>query len=97
MSGDLCPLWVKTGPDEPETELPKYPREQTFSLLLACLMRATSRLMHRNKLHLLDHLVCDGKHSRRNGKAERLGCLGIDDQLEPDRLFDRKISRFFTL
>jgi len=25
------PLWVETGPDDPKTGLPKYPRKQTFS------------------------------------------------------------------
>jgi hypothetical protein len=31
---------------------------------------------------LFDHLVGDGKHSRRNVEAERLGSREVDDELE---------------
>src|ERR1700694_2280056 len=49
------------------------------------------------QLRLFDHLVCYSKHTCRNRKAERVVCLGIDDQLEFDRLLDRKISGLFAL
>jgi len=39
-----------------------------------------------------DHLVGQIEHARRNGQAERLGGLEIDDQLECRRLLDRQIG-----
>jgi hypothetical protein len=33
-------LWIRTGPDDPETGLPKYPKKQTFWRQSACLKRA---------------------------------------------------------
>jgi hypothetical protein len=45
---------------------------------------------------LLDHLVSNGEHAWRDCKAERLGSLHVDDELEFGRLHDRKISGFLT-
>jgi hypothetical protein len=48
--------------------------------------------MRRNK-QLFDHLVGAGKQRRGDIKAERLGGLDIDGQLELGRLLDRKVRR----
>jgi hypothetical protein len=45
----------------------------------------------------LDHLVSNGEHTRRNGKAERLGGLEIDDQLNLGRAQDRQVGGFSPL
>jgi hypothetical protein len=44
------------------------------------------------KLGLLDHLVGDAEQRRRHGEAEHPGRLGVDDQLETYRLYDRQLS-----
>jgi hypothetical protein len=41
---------------------------------------------------LFDHLVGDGEHSGRNGEAERLGGLEVDDELEFRRLQHRQLG-----
>jgi hypothetical protein len=41
-----------------------------------------------NSAALLDHLVGEVEHIRRNREAERLGSLEVDDQLELGRLLD---------
>jgi hypothetical protein len=38
---------------------------------------------------LFDHLVGDGKHAWRNGQAESLRGLDVDDELKFARLHDR--------
>src|SRR6516162_2168281 len=43
-----------------------------------------------------DHLVGDGEHAGRNGEAERLGRLHVNDQLEFGRLLDRQITGLFA-
>ena len=40
---------------------------------------------------LLDHLVGDGEHARRNCEAEGLGGLEVDYKLELDWRLDRKV------
>ena len=45
----------------------------------------------------LDHLVGDGKESRRHLDAERPGGLQVDDELELGRLHDRQIGRLGAL
>jgi hypothetical protein len=45
---------------------------------------------------LFDHLVGANKQVLRYGKSERFCGLEIDNQLEPGRLQDRKISRLIA-
>ena len=53
--------------------------------------------MHCSKTALLfDHLVGNREYAWRNGEAQLLGCLEIDDQFEPRELHDRKVGRLFT-
>src|SRR6516164_10621165 len=47
-----------------------------------CPLCAKSRLMHRSKISLFDHLVGVGKQHRRHGEAKHSGSLGVDDQIE---------------
>ena len=51
----------------------------------------------RLQMNLLDHFVGKREHHIRYRAAERFGGLEVDDQFEFGRLFDRKVSRFFTL
>src|SRR5215472_6921728 len=44
-----------------------------------------------------DHLVGAGEDRWRDGDAELLGSLEIDDQLEGRRLLDRQVGRLGTL
>src|SRR5215468_10155159 len=48
-------------------------------------------------MSLFDHLVEVGEHGRRNHKAEGLGSLGVDHQLELGRLLNWKIGRLRAL
>ena len=41
---------------------------------------------------LFDHLIGAGEDRRRDGEAERFGCLGVDDQLDLRHLRDREIG-----
>lgn len=43
---------------------------------------------------LLDHLIRPCQQKGRNGKAERLGSLDIDEQFKPCRKFNRQIIWF---
>jgi hypothetical protein len=45
---------------------------------------ATLAPVHRS--NLFNHLVGNGEYARRDGEAERLGSLQVDDQLEFGRL-----------
>src|SRR5437588_2663653 len=45
----------------------------------------------------LNNLVCAHDDRLGNGETERLRRLQIDDELEPRRLFDRKVSGFGAL
>jgi hypothetical protein len=42
---------------------------------------------------LLDHLVGEGEHLVRDGKAKRRGRFQIDDELDLARLLDRDVGR----
>jgi len=53
--------------------------------------------MQRNKNHSFDHLVGAGEQSIRNGEAEFIGGLEIEDQLECGGLFDGDVAGFRTL
>lgn len=46
---------------------------------------------------LFDHLISAGKQRRRDGQPQRLRGLEVDDQLELDRLLDRKVFRLSAL
>ena len=46
---------------------------------------------------LFDHLVGKGKQAFRNGEAERVGGLQVNDQIKLGNLLDRKIARMLTL
>src|SRR5262249_13019994 len=59
-------------------------------------LRAICDLMHCNE-KLLDHLVSDGEHARRNSEAKRLGGLEIDHQVQFRGLQYGQIGRFRTL
>jgi hypothetical protein len=54
-------------------------------------------IARRDKRHLFDHCVGNGKDARWDCQAKRLGRLEIDDQLEFGRLKHRKIGRFLAL
>jgi hypothetical protein len=59
---------------------------------------ANKRLPHRSKTSpLFDHLIGDGEHARRDGEAECLGNLEIDDQFDFRGLLDRQVGRVVTL
>jgi hypothetical protein len=45
-----CRIWVKTGPDDPEAGLPKYPRKQTF---LASGMSQTCQILASRPIQLM--------------------------------------------
>src|SRR5262245_1644119 len=47
--------------------------------------------------HSFDHLVGDGEYARRNCKAECLGRLEIDHELERSRLLDRQVGGLCAL
>ena len=51
----------------------------------------------RKKIGLFDHLVGAADQRQRNGKAEGLGSLQVDDQLDFGSLLDRQIGRLLTL
>src|SRR5215475_11961129 len=57
-----------------------------------------SESAHRNGADpLLDHLVCPRQQRGRDGEAEGLGGLEVDDQLQPCGLLDREIGRVGAL
>ena len=56
-------------------------------------MSEMGHLMHRSKFHFLfDHLVGAGKQRQRDGEAERLRNLEVDDQLDIRDLLHRKVK-----
>src|SRR3954469_24569759 len=46
--------------------------------------------------HSLDHLVGAGEKGGSYLNSDGLSCLGVDDQFEPCRLLNRKVSRLRT-
>jgi hypothetical protein len=57
-------------------------------------MAAPSELYRQSSPPLFNCFVGTCEHCRRNFEAERLGCLEIDEQLEPGRLLDRQVCWF---
>ena len=47
--------------------------------------------------NLFDHLVGAADQRQRNGEAERLGSLQVDDKLDFGGLLDRQIGRLLAL
>ena len=47
-----------------------------------CLLWARSKLMHRSKKHLFDHLVGAAEQWQRHCDAERVGGLEVDGELD---------------
>ena len=54
---------------------------------------ATSGLLQRSNLGLLDHLVGTAEQRRWHGEAERLGRSEVEDQRDPGGLLDRQVNR----
>jgi len=54
--------------------------------------RRFATVVYRTAKGSFDHFVGNREYVHRNGEAERLGGLEVDDQLERGRLQDRKIG-----
>jgi hypothetical protein len=54
---------------------------------------ASARHRRPQQLSLLDHLIGEIDHAGRNGQAQRLGGLEVDEQQEFRRLLDRQVGR----
>src|SRR5271166_3097598 len=68
-------------------------------VLIVCCSR-TARLVAATRSGcrpLLDQLVGDSEHARRNFQAERPGGLQVDDELAVDRRLHRQVARLLTL
>ena len=53
-----------------------------------------NNICHKRKSpHLIDHFVGDRQCVRRNGEAQRLSRLHVDDQLEFVRRLNRQVAR----
>jgi hypothetical protein len=52
--------------------------------------------MHRSKQSLLNHLIRAAEQWQRDGQAERLGALHINDQLDFGGLLDRQVGWLFA-
>ena len=71
------------------------PRKRTFRIDRFVPLAAVS---NRSKAdNLFDHLVGAADQRQRNGKAEGLGSLQVDDQLDFGGLLDRQIGRLLAL
>src|SRR5262245_32566365 len=88
----LCPLWVRSRRSVITEPCPLYPRKRTSSGYLGMSALCQKRTFALQQIaRLFDHLVSAGKQRRRNGDAEQLRRLNIDNQLELSRLHDRKV------
>lgn len=63
---------------------------------MECLLRAKSRLIHRSKGLLFDHLVGAREKRRWHGQADCLGSPHINYQLEFAGCLHRQVARLFT-
>jgi len=50
----------------------------------------------RSEQNLLDHSVGSCQHIRRNREADLLGCLKINDEIDPTGRLDRQVLGFDT-
>ena len=57
---------------------------------------AENAAIHRSVLTSFNDVVGAYHDRRRDGEVQGLGCLEIDDKLEPGRLFDWDVSRLCT-
>src|ERR1700680_3914116 len=88
-----CPRWVKPGPRVPSVTLLLSHRQRNSTG-----RRAMSQsCQQKNSAPSFDHLVGATQQRKRDGQAERLGSLEIDDQFDFGDLLNRQVGRLLAL